>query len=104
MAGEIGKPVRQARAEVLRGADLVRVAARWAREPGGGPCGEHSEYRDRPLGVVAAITPWNNPVAIPLAKIVAALLFGNAVVWKPAPAVAAISSAGYVATPRSPAV
>jgi acyl-CoA reductase-like NAD-dependent aldehyde dehydrogenase len=92
MAGEIGKPVRQARAEVLRGADLVRVAARWAREPGGGPCGEHSEYRDRPLGVVAAITPWNNPVAIPLAKIVAALLFGNAVVWKPAPAVAAISS------------
>jgi acyl-CoA reductase-like NAD-dependent aldehyde dehydrogenase len=36
--------------------------------------------------VVAAITPWNNPVAIPIGKLVPALLFGNAVVWKPAPA------------------
>jgi acyl-CoA reductase-like NAD-dependent aldehyde dehydrogenase len=35
-------------------------------------------------GVVAVITPWNNPVAIPVAKIASALVFGNSVVWKPA--------------------
>lgn len=36
-----------------------------------------------PLGVVAAITPWNFPVAIPLWKIAPALVYGNTVVWKP---------------------
>src|SRR5438105_4966845 len=37
-----------------------------------------------PLGVVAIITPWNFPVAIPLWKIAPALVYGNAVVFKPA--------------------
>src|ERR671933_357608 len=37
-----------------------------------------------PLGVVAIITPWNFPVAIPLWKIAPALIYGNAVVFKPA--------------------
>src|SRR3546814_7402535 len=36
-----------------------------------------------PVGVVAAITPWNFPIAIPAWKIAPALAFGNAVVWKP---------------------
>jgi acyl-CoA reductase-like NAD-dependent aldehyde dehydrogenase len=35
--------------------------------------------------VVAAVTPWNNPVAIPIGKIAPALAWGNAVVWKPSP-------------------
>src|SRR6185312_13057404 len=34
-------------------------------------------------GVVALITPWNYPVAIPLRTLVPALLAGNAVVFKP---------------------
>jgi acyl-CoA reductase-like NAD-dependent aldehyde dehydrogenase len=34
-------------------------------------------------GVVALVTPWNFPVAIPLRTLVPALLAGNAVVWKP---------------------
>lgn len=38
-----------------------------------------------PHGVVALITPWNNPVAIAVGKLCAALLLGNSVVWKPAP-------------------
>ena len=38
-----------------------------------------------PLGVVAAITPWNVPVVILIAKIAPALLAGNTVVAKPAP-------------------
>jgi acyl-CoA reductase-like NAD-dependent aldehyde dehydrogenase len=37
-----------------------------------------------PLGVVALITPWNFPLAIPLWKTAPALAFGNTVVLKPA--------------------
>jgi acyl-CoA reductase-like NAD-dependent aldehyde dehydrogenase/nicotinamidase-related amidase len=39
-----------------------------------------------PLGVIGLITPWNNPLAIPVGKLAPAIGFGNAVVWKPAPA------------------
>src|SRR4029078_11253849 len=38
----------------------------------------------QPLGVVACVTPWNFPVAIPLWKIAPALVAGNTVVFKPA--------------------
>src|SRR2546430_14359022 len=37
-----------------------------------------------PLGVVACVTPWNFPVAIPIWKIAPALVAGNTVVFKPA--------------------
>jgi len=37
----------------------------------------------RPFGVVAVISPWNVPLAIPLGQVVAGLLAGNAVVLKP---------------------
>ena len=37
-----------------------------------------------PIGVVAAITPWNFPMAIPTWKIMPALVCGNTVVFKPA--------------------
>jgi aldehyde dehydrogenase (NAD+) len=37
-----------------------------------------------PVGVVAAITPWNFPLAIPTWKIMPALILGNTVVFKPA--------------------
>src|SRR5450755_3290298 len=40
--------------------------------------------RREPIGVVAAVTPWNFPIAIPAWKIAPALAYGNAVVWKPA--------------------
>ncbi|HYO90870.1 MAG TPA: aldehyde dehydrogenase family protein, partial [Pyrinomonadaceae bacterium] len=38
----------------------------------------------QPLGVVACVTPWNFPVAIPVWKIAPALVAGNTVVFKPA--------------------
>ena len=38
----------------------------------------------QPLGVVACVTPWNFPVAIPIWKIAPALVAGNTVVFKPA--------------------
>ncbi|OLF34552.1 aldehyde dehydrogenase family protein, partial [Psychrobacter sp. Rd 27.2] len=37
-----------------------------------------------PLGVIAAITPWNSPIASEVQKIVPALAGGNAVILKPA--------------------
>jgi len=39
----------------------------------------------KPIGVVAAITPWNYPILLALAKIVPALLVGDTVVLKPSP-------------------
>jgi acyl-CoA reductase-like NAD-dependent aldehyde dehydrogenase len=43
------------------------------------------EVRRKPLGVVAAITPWNYPVMLAMWKIAPALLAGNTVVLKPSP-------------------
>ncbi len=77
MAGEIGKPVFEGRGEVLGAAALLRDVVRrgnMAGDPG---------VRRRPLGGVALITPWNNPIFIPLGKIGPALLYGNCIMWKP---------------------
>jgi acyl-CoA reductase-like NAD-dependent aldehyde dehydrogenase/nicotinamidase-related amidase len=84
---DVGKPIRQARGEAARCSALGKAAARQARATiwaGRGEVGGH--WRRLPLGVVLALTPWNNPAAIPAGKILPALALGNAVVWKPAPA------------------
>ena len=51
--------------------------------PRSGP-GIDVEITREPLGVVALITPWNFPLAIPAWKIAPALAYGNCVVFKPA--------------------
>jgi nicotinamidase-related amidase len=93
MAVEIGKPVSHGLEEVRRAARNIRDVFRHAaafefqkRETAG-------MVRHQPLGVVALISPWNNPVAIPIGKIAPALIYGNTVVWKPAPAATRISAA-----------
>src|SRR6202008_1186162 len=43
------------------------------------------EARRKPLGVVAAIVPWNFPLILMAFKVPAALLAGNTMVMKPAP-------------------
>jgi len=43
------------------------------------------ELATSPLGVVAAITPWNFPLGLAMWKIAPALLAGNTVVLKPSP-------------------
>jgi alpha-ketoglutaric semialdehyde dehydrogenase len=91
MAESIGKPVRYGAIEVRRAAEMLRAVARRARAADGPERAGAIEVRRRPLGVVAAITPWNNPVYIPLGKLAPALAYGNAVVWKPAPAAGEIS-------------
>jgi len=88
---EVGKPITEARAEVKRGAALLKAVIQYSDLPLERPCGPNSLLRYRPLGVIACITPWNNPLAIPLGKIAPALLYGNTVVWKPAPAGSAIA-------------
>ena len=89
LAREEGKPLADAEAEVARAAQILHFfageAVRLAGEalPGARP-GVWVETSREPLGVVAAITPWNFPVAIPAWKIAPALAFGNTVVLKPA--------------------
>jgi succinate-semialdehyde dehydrogenase/glutarate-semialdehyde dehydrogenase len=86
---EMGKPLPEARAEVERAVDVVRhFAAEPERLTTGvlqGPApGTGSWIRPVPLGVVAAITPWNFPVALVVWKLAPALAAGCTVVIKPA--------------------
>jgi acyl-CoA reductase-like NAD-dependent aldehyde dehydrogenase/nicotinamidase-related amidase len=83
LVDDIGKPIRYARDEMARAIALIRAAARQV-EPGQDRIPEKTGYRREPLGVIGLIGPFNNPVAIPVGKIVPALLYGNVVIWKPA--------------------
>lgn len=85
MATLLGKPLHYGQGEVRRATALVRAAARRVAELPDKPCGPNSWHRQRAVGLVLAITPWNNPLAIPLGKLAPALGHGNAVIWKPSP-------------------
>jgi alpha-ketoglutaric semialdehyde dehydrogenase len=85
LAVEVGKPLIYGRAEVAFAIDLLRaVIGAGLRQPRN-RVDDGRYFRRLPLGVVALVTPWNNPAAVPLGKVAPALLFGNAVVWKPSP-------------------
>lgn len=86
MALEIGKPLAEGTREVRRAAENLRVTAAVARQGWDKAVPVHGDisYRQCPIGVIGMITPWNNPVAIPVGKIAPALAFGNGTVWKPA--------------------
>ncbi|HXW43533.1 MAG TPA: aldehyde dehydrogenase family protein [Streptosporangiaceae bacterium] len=91
---EVGKPRAEMTAEVARGVAILRYYAQAALDPDGDtlPSADGRSLlisRHRPVGVAGLITPWNFPVAIPLWKAAPALAYGNAVVWKPAPAATA---------------
>ncbi|MFB7493318.1 aldehyde dehydrogenase family protein [Streptomyces sp. NPDC056161] len=87
LTGEQGKPLREARAEVLHAAARLEHAAGLRAEPVviTDTPEETVEVRRRPLGPVAAIAPWNFPVQLAAAKIAPALAAGNTVVLKPSP-------------------
>ena len=85
LAIDLGKPVADGRAEIARAAELLRAVAAPAEGSSPVRSGRESAWRRVALGVVAAVTPWNNPVAIPIGKIAPALAWGNAIVWKPSP-------------------
>lgn len=86
---EMGKTLPEAMGEVRRGAAILKYYA----SEGLRANGEHLPSSDgasllytkrTPLGVVALITPWNFPVAIPVWKLAPALVYGNTIVLKPA--------------------
>jgi aldehyde dehydrogenase (NAD+) len=88
---EEGKTLAEARGEVLRARDILRYFAGEGWRIGGDVLPANSPgamlySRREPLGVVAAITPWNFPIAIPAWKIAPALACGDTVVFKPASA------------------
>ena len=86
---EQGKALAEAVGEVGRAAAEARYMAGEASRPVGQSfpserAGFSCYTVQEPLGVVAAISPWNFPVVTPVRKIAPALAFGNTVVFKPA--------------------
>jgi acyl-CoA reductase-like NAD-dependent aldehyde dehydrogenase/nicotinamidase-related amidase len=89
MVKEVGKPVTACYAEFGLLKDSIRVLRQtFTDEPYERVCKETTDQvalaRRCPRGVVAIISPWNNPVFLPASKVVAAIALGNGVVWKPA--------------------
>jgi acyl-CoA reductase-like NAD-dependent aldehyde dehydrogenase len=93
ICAETGKPIREARVEADRCLQTLIAAAGAARELAGevvpidaAPTGKGRLAMTvrEPLGVIAAITPFNVPLNLGLHKIAPALAGGNAVVHKPA--------------------
>lgn len=85
LAREIAKPVPEADDELRRMLAHIRAAARLARDHLQAEQVAGAWVRYRPLGSVALITPWNNPLAIAAGKLAPALACGNGCVWKPSP-------------------
>jgi acyl-CoA reductase-like NAD-dependent aldehyde dehydrogenase len=93
---EEGKTLAEATGEVQRAIDIFRFYGGLSYTLGGQTLphdlpGNFLYTRRDPLGVVALITPWNFPVAIPVWKTAPALLCGNTVVLKPASATPALA-------------
>ena len=89
LSREQGKPLADGIGEAARAGAIFKFFAGEAVRAGGEKIdstrpGIEVEVTREPLGVIAAITPWNFPLAIPAWKIAPALAFGNCVVFKPA--------------------
>ncbi|MBB4893656.1 acyl-CoA reductase-like NAD-dependent aldehyde dehydrogenase [Streptomyces olivoverticillatus] len=84
-----GKPAAEARGEIEQCIDLIRFYAGAVRAdlaPGGGHRlpGRESWVRWEPLGVIAAVVPWNYPLLMAVWRFAPALAAGNTVLLKPA--------------------
>jgi succinate-semialdehyde dehydrogenase/glutarate-semialdehyde dehydrogenase len=107
LTAEMGKPLAQARAEVMKCVDGIGHYAANAgdllaiRRVDGLP-GLHNYVRLDPVGTVLAIMPWNFPYWQPIRMIAPTVVAGNTVILKPAPntmgtgeaIVAAVAEAG----------
>jgi acyl-CoA reductase-like NAD-dependent aldehyde dehydrogenase len=87
LTAEQGKPLNEATLEVLGAAAWIRyyAALELPREVIQDDHAGFAEVIRKPIGVVAAITAWNFPLALACWKIAPALLAGNTVVLKPSP-------------------
>ncbi len=89
MTLEEGKTLGESAGEIQRAINNIEFQAGQGRRFGGDvvPSELPSTFcytQREPLGVVALVTPWNFPVAIPAWKLAPALVCGNTVVMKPA--------------------
>jgi succinate-semialdehyde dehydrogenase / glutarate-semialdehyde dehydrogenase len=89
MTAEQGKPLSEAKGEVVYGASFIE----WFAEEAKRVCGDvmASTWSDKrmvvlkqPIGVCAAITPWNFPIAMITRKVAPAIAAGCTIVIKPA--------------------
>lgn len=89
LTAEMGKPLAEAKGEVLYGASYIEWFAEEAKRVYGETIPGHQRDKRlivirQPVGVVAAITPWNFPNAMIARKMAPALAAGCAMVAKPA--------------------
>ncbi len=89
LTAEQGKPLAEARGEIVYGASFVEWFAEEAKRAYGDVIPGHAADKrivtiKQPIGVVAAITPWNFPNAMITRKVAPALAAGCTVVIKPA--------------------
>jgi len=86
---EQGKPLAEAKAEILHSADTFEWFAEEGKRaygqiiPNSQPGKRHMTLK-HPVGVVGAISPWNFPITLPSRKIAPALAAGCTIVCKPA--------------------
>jgi acyl-CoA reductase-like NAD-dependent aldehyde dehydrogenase len=88
ISSEMGKTLAEARAEAASAADFFEFFGGLGRAPIGEVLpdarpGVHTIAVREPLGVILAITPWNDPLVTPARKLAPALISGNAVLIKP---------------------
>jgi aldehyde dehydrogenase (NAD+) len=88
MARECGKTFGECRAEVIEGLHMVQYVFGTGRMPTGEIVASEIAEKDafirrKPKGVVAVITPWNFPFAVPLWMLGPSILEGNTAVFKP---------------------
>ena len=86
MTVEQGKPLDQARLEILRGCDIIEWDAMegirlYGRVTPAGPGMQHTVLR-QPIGPVAAFSPWNFPMSSPARKVAGALSSGCSIILK----------------------
>ncbi|UJW87293.1 NAD-dependent succinate-semialdehyde dehydrogenase [Devosia sp. SL43] len=89
LTAEMGKPLAEAKAEILYGAAYIEWFAEEAKRIYGDIIPGHQRDKrllvlKQPVGVVAAITPWNFPNAMIARKLAPALAAGCTIVAKPA--------------------
>jgi succinate-semialdehyde dehydrogenase/glutarate-semialdehyde dehydrogenase len=89
LTAEQGKPLAEARAEVLYAASFLEWFGEEAKRVYGDTIPTYMQDRrvvvlKQPIGVSAGITPWNFPAAMPTRKAAPALAAGNTMVLKPA--------------------
>ncbi len=87
---EMGKVLKEARGDVQEAIDMTYYVAGEGRRMWGQTTPSELPNKlnmtvRQPHGIVAAITPWNFPMAIPCWKLMPALVTGNTAVFKPSP-------------------